>query len=103
MGVIPALDDFTSDITTNGRLTVGSMATGWVDAPGDMDWFAVALEKGKAYRFELEGAMRHPRVTGVYGARGDLIHAGEAGELRFTASANATYHVEVGALGDRGG
>ena len=34
---------------------VGGSATGNIDSPGDRDWFAVELEAGKTYRFDLKG------------------------------------------------
>ena len=48
-------DDFLAAIGTEGEVAVGGSATGVVGHAGDRDWFAVTLEKGKAYRFDLEG------------------------------------------------
>ena len=47
--------DVAADTTTTGTVTVGSTASGEIDFFGDSDWYAVTLEAGKSYRFDLEG------------------------------------------------
>ena len=48
--------DFPNNNTTNGKVEVGASATGNVESAADRDWFAVDLEAGKRYQFDLEGA-----------------------------------------------
>ena len=76
----PAGEDFSANTSTSGRVVVGVSATGWIESVGDTDWFAVTLEAGKTYRFDLEGGwrsgggtLRDPHLRGFYDANGDLI------------------------------
>ena len=48
--------DFPNNNTTTGKVEVGASATGNVESATDKDWFAVDLEAGKRYQFDLEGA-----------------------------------------------
>ncbi len=48
--------DFPNNNTTTGKVEVGASATGNVESAADRDWFAVDLEAGKRYQFDLEGA-----------------------------------------------
>ena len=47
--------------------------------PGDRDWFAVSLEEGKTYRFDLEGrqvgagTLDDPYLRGIHDANGNLL------------------------------
>ena len=50
----PPGDDFPGDQTTAGRLEVGGSVTGRITPNGDVDWFAVYLDRG-SYRFTLSG------------------------------------------------
>ena len=55
LSVVVAPDDFTADTGTTGRVAVGGTATGDIERPGDRDWFAVELEAGKTYQFDMKG------------------------------------------------
>ena len=46
--------DFPGDQTTAGRVEVGGSVTGRITPDGDVDWFAVYLDRG-SYRFTLSG------------------------------------------------
>ena len=103
-------DDYTLDVGTATRLTVGQSTNGRLDFNGDRDWFAVTLETGKTYRFDLEGsatragALGDPYILGIYDADGNLIRGttdgggGSIGNSRvfYTADANAIYYVAAG-------
>ena len=110
----PAGEDFSANTSTSGRVVVGVSATGWIESVGDTDWFAVTLEAGKTYRFDLEGGwrsgggtLRDPHLRGFYDANGDLIdgttyhHDGGVGlnsRGYFTPDEGATYYVSAGAF-----
>ena len=47
--------DLPNDNTTPGRVAVGGSATGTIGIPEDQDRFAVDLEAGRTYRFDLTG------------------------------------------------
>ena len=110
---IEAVDDFASNIRTTARVTVGASVTGSVDYDGDRDWFAVTLEAGKTYRFDLEGARTHrgtlpdPYLRGIYDAHGNLIdrttddNGGVSVNSRmyYTADADAAHYVSAGKYG----
>ncbi len=49
-------DDFTASVATTGVLAVGTPATGAIEVVGDEDWFAIDLEVGQLYTFDLSGA-----------------------------------------------
>ena len=103
-------DDYAFDVGTATRLTVGQSTNGRLDFNGDRDWFAVTLETGKTYRFDLEGsatragALGDPYILGIYDADGNLIRGttdgggGSIGNSRvfYTADANAIYYVAAG-------
>ena len=85
-------------------------ATGNIDYPGDRDWFAVDLEAGKTYRFDLEGwstgggTLDDPYLRGIYDANGDRIDgttnddggSGRNSRVYFTPDESATYYVSAG-------
>ena len=94
-------------------MAVGGSVTGEIDYGGDRDWFAVTLDAGQTYRFDLEGArtrdgtLYNPYLRGIYDANGHLIAGttdnnggvGLNSQVDFTPTANATYYVAVGAAG----
>ena len=92
------------------RSTVDGTATGKIETFRDRDWFAVTLEAGKTYRFDLEGSytekgtLSNPELWGIYdenGARIDgAINGGGIGYNKhryFTADSDGTYYVSAGA------
>ena len=103
-------DDYAADLTTTGRVVVGGSATGDIETPGDRDWFAVELEAGKPYRFELEGSLTgdgtlyDPYLRGIYDANGDRIDGttnDDGGRVHnsrvyFTPDDGGTYYVSAG-------
>ena len=104
-------DDYAADATTTGRVVVGGSATGNVEYNCDTDWFAVDLEAGKTYRFDLEGSstgggtLRDPALTGIYDSEGrrSVGYHDEGGVDRnsrayFTPDEGATYYVSAGAF-----
>ena len=110
-------DDFTAGTDTDGAVAVGGSATSEIERGGDRDWFAVELEAGKTYRFDLEGSstsagtLTIPFLHGIHDAAGDLIPdttnynggAGKNSRVTFTATEDATYYVSAGAMGSRTG
>ena len=93
-------DQFSNDIHTMGRMTVGSdPLDSLLDAEGDVDWVAVPLTAGETYRFTLTaapGGMTHPRLELVgegIAARGGS--KGNTAQLTYTASRSGTYYLAV--------
>ena len=87
--------------------------TGDIDTIGDGDWFAVTLEAGKTYRFDLEGAntdagtLVDPHLYGIHDATGALIEGttnGDGGEywnsrVTYTATEAGIHYVAAGSFG----
>ena len=89
---------------------MGGSATGDVEYHGDRDWFAVTLEAGKTYRFDLEGALDgggnlwNPYLRGIYDANGELIDGttdddspgvDRSSQVYFRPDEDATYYVSA--------
>ena len=114
LSVTEVHDDFVAGTGTSGTVEVGGSATGEIDYRGDRDWFAVTLQAGKVYRFDLkgeptgDGTLPYPYVRGIYDADGDRID-GMSGaysnvgsnpmysRMDFVAPADDTYYVSAGA------
>ena len=110
--------DIAADTTTTAAVAVGGSATGEIETAGDKDWFAVELEAGRTYRFDLQGAPSgHGTLSDTFLRRildaegnkstGDGQHrtynddfqgSGDS-RVTFTATEAGTYYVE--ASGDR--
>ena len=102
-------DDYAADPTTTGRVVVGGSAAGNIDSPREQDWFAVDLEAGKTYRFDLDGRLTGDGslwdlyLSGIYDENGGLIN-GTADDdsiynsrVNFTPDEGATYYVSAAA------
>ena len=106
-----ATDDYRSDTSTTGVVTVEGSVAGEIDYPGDRDWFAVDLEAGRTYRIDLEGwrteagTLYDPYLRGVHDADGNLIDGTTDNNLGtgynslvfFKANEDDTYYVSAGA------
>ena len=107
-----ATDDYRSDTSTTGVVTVGGSVTGEIERSGDHDWFAVDLVEGRLYRIDLkgrstgDGTLKDPYLRGVHddngvlldGTRNDDGGVGRNSRVVFTAPADATYYLAAGAL-----
>ncbi len=110
-------DDHPTGTGTTGTVAVGGSATGDIETAGDLDWFAVTLEAGTAYRIDLEGSwtgagtLSDPYLRGVHDADGNLISGtldDDGGSvlnsrLAFTPDEAGTYYVAAGAYGSGSG
>ena len=110
-------DDLPAVTGTTGTVAVGGTATGEIEYNDSEDWFAVTLEAGKTYRFDLEGrvtsggTLSDAYLRGIYDADGNLIPGttndengvGQNGRVDFTATEAGTYYVSAGAWNDREG
>ena len=110
-------DDFSADTATAGKIAVGGAATGVIESPGDVDWFAITLEKGKTYWFNLKGShsgdgtLKNPHLRGIHDAKGNLVAgtaddyggAGSNSRAYFTPAESGTYYVAAGGIRDHMG
>ena len=105
--------DLPNDNTTPGRVAVGGSATGAIGIPKDQDRFAVDLEAGRTYRFDLTGrpggggTLRDTYFRAIYNSEGryqsgsynDDFDGGRDSRVTFTAPGSGTYYARVS--GDR--
>ena len=97
-------DDYSADESRAGALPVGGSADGRLEAPGDVDWFAVDLSANTTYRIQVTGAgsngdsLEQPRLKGIYDGGGLLIPG--AGNLDDGGSGARTTNVEFTPLSD---
>ena len=108
LSVTEVTDDFADDSTTTGKVAVGGSVQGEIEEARDRDWFAVELEVGRAYRFDLEGSdtdqgtLGDPYLLGIYDASGDREWFGDNDDgvghnsrTTFTPGEDGTYFVSV--------
>ena len=107
-------DDYTMnaiwEVGTHGVIPVGGSATGVVEVPGDRDFFAVNLSKGRTYRIDVAGhggadALEQVRLHGVFIYSEELECSGayeDPGVTTYvlTAGHSELYSVAAGAEGD---
>ena len=107
-------DGYKANTGTNGTVAVGDSATGTIEYVDDRDWFAVTLEEGETYRFQMKGSgtgdgtLQHPRLYGIHDADGDLVKdvpkyvlwvahlANYVDSMTFTPAEDGTYYVAAG-------
>ena len=105
--------DLPNDNSTPGRVAVGGSATGAIGTAGDQDRFAVELEAGRTYQFDLTGSpggggtLPDTFFRAIYDSEGsyqpdsynDDFEDGRDSRVTFTASESGTYYARVS--GDR--
>ena len=104
--VVDSGDDFPGSVDTNGVVNIGSSTTGELEERADRDWFAVELEAGERYRFDLVGnSLRDPYLylrnsAGTLLTFDDDSGSGLNSQITFEASADGRYFLDVGAYSD---
>ncbi len=108
--------DLPNDNTTPGRVAVGGSATGAIGIPKDQDRFAVDLEAGRTYRFDLTGrpggggTLRDTYFRAIYNSEGryqsgsynDDFDGGRDSRVTFTPTQSGTYYARYARVsGDR--
>ena len=105
--------DLPNDNTTPGRVAVGGSATGAIGIPKDQDRFAVDLQAGRTYRFDLTGrpggggTLRDTYFRAIYNSEGryqsgsynDDFGGSRDSRVTFTPTQSGTYYARVS--GDR--
>lgn len=100
-GSIPTSDDYTSDNTTAGRITIGGNAPGTLEYGGDVDWFSVTLTAGTNYQFGIVGGtLLDPYLivrnsSGTIVASDDDAGVGLNAQLTYTPTASGTFYLEA--------
>ena len=104
-----SVDDFSSDISTVGFISVGGSSTGEVEHPGDRDWFNIFLIGGLTYRFNLNGNTLFDTTLFLRDSSGaelafndditfDGVVTSNNSEIVFAAVASDDYFLDAGAF-----
>lgn len=104
-------DDFPADKSTAGTARVGAQGVGNFERPLDSDWFAIDLQAGTRYLFNLRvdsGTLSWDRniALKVFGADGRAVSAEVDGDgqfnemptLEFSPASSGTYYVAASSL-----
>ena len=111
---IESWDDFAAGTSTTGTVVVGGSTTGGIDMTdndkADKDWFAVELEAGQLYQFDLKGrstwhgTLPDPVIEAIYDSDRNKMpytYDDDSGEKRnarawFRPTDGGTYFIEAG-------
>ena len=97
-------DDYAAATDTSGAVAVDGAASGEIELPSDLDWFAVELEAGRTYRFDLAGEGGFDAfLRGIYDNEGSYIDGttdDDGGEglnarVEFTATGSGVHYVSA--------
>ena len=115
-------DDWSSDDTTAGTVSVGTPSFGTINSSSDEDWFEFEVEAGKSYRAVVvsyvtesgtmsdPAAASDPYVSGIVDADGNAVQmrsssywspfggvgrGGDGDRAVFTATATETYYIAI--------
>jgi len=110
-------DDYLQSILSSGAIAINNHSTGEIEQAGDEDWYAVALEAGNHYRFDLQGSplgfgtLQDSFIRGIYDSEGTLIEGSfndDGGEstdskLTFSPLISGVFYISAGAYADHTG
>ena len=113
----PSGQDFSANMSTDGRVVVGDSVTGNIGSARERDWFAVELVAGGEYRFDLKGSptgdgtLFDPHLRGIYDKDGRFIRGtkdddggtGFNSRKTFTAEESGTHYVAARGHGSEQG
>ncbi|MBK7062557.1 MAG: Ig-like domain-containing protein [Rubrivivax sp.] len=109
INAITPVDDFVGSTATNGRLTIETTGVrGRIDAPSDRDMFALTLQAGQAYSFELQAAgtsaLSDPYLILTDGSGNQLSFDDDTGIgldalLSYIAPVSGTYYLAAAGYG----
>lgn len=108
-----SIDDYTSNTSTLGSVSVGGSHSGTIESYNDQDWYEVFLTVGDTYLIDLEGSqttdgtLSDPYLRGLYDSAGTLVSGttnddggtGYNSQLEYTATATGTHYISAGAFG----
>ncbi len=105
-------DDFSADIKTTGRLTLGVYSIGNIETSGDVDWFKLSLTRGQHLIVNLEGSptnkgsLSDTYLRGVYDSMGNYIDGtsnddsnGFNSRVVFSPTETGDYYIAASGLG----
>ena len=107
------LGDYAADISTTGRIAVGSWLMTEAHTGTDRDWFAVEFEAGLMYQIEVTGSewgtgtLRIPRIFSIRDSSGERIRGALSlyqtwwigkEQVFFVPIENGTHYVDTGSF-----
>lgn len=104
-------DDYSATTSTAGRLSPGTSVSGQIEISGDNDWFAINLQAGSRYTFDLNrsatGGLGDPYLS-LYNASGTLLTAnddsnGLDSQISYTAATSGVYYLGARGYGSETG
>ena len=101
-------DDFGDSIETSGSLSTGNSISGELEVSGDHDWFAISLNEGSTYDFELNGISLSDSYLNLYDSSGVVVAFNDDRDnssydskiSTFTANESGFFYLDVGAYDD---
>ena len=111
------VDDYTSDVSTDGELSVGNSVQGILESSFDIDWFEIELHANQRYAIDLEGYFTQagdlwdPYLRGIFDESGNMLSGttnDDGGEvlnshLLFTPEESGSYFIAAGAYSSHSG
>ena len=104
---MPAPDDYGSSPDQSGSISLGASKQGEIETLGDRDWFAVELQTGKSYSFELIGITLGDPLLFLRNSDGtELLSDDDSGDglnsrILFSSATTGTYYLDAGSYADR--
>lgn len=96
------VDTARDDVSTRARISDGGTASGRIDFAGDLDWYAVNLQAGRDYTFDLRSTFDNyltlRDANGFSLATDDDSGDGLNARITFSATESGTYYIEARAL-----
>ena len=105
--ILPPADDYGSTPDQSGSLSIGASKQGEIETLGDRDWFAINLQAGKSYSFELTGiTLGDPILYLRYSDGITLLSDDDGGDglnsrILFSSENSGTYYLDAGSYADR--
>ncbi len=107
-------DDHADGPETDAWVDMDAPATGEIEVGDDSDWFAVWMEAGNTYTFDLEGSSTGQGtlidpILYLHDADGEVIDMDDDGgeeynsRIVFTPEEDGTYYLDAGSYGDNTG
>lgn len=108
-------DEPTGGVDTNLSIAIGGNAQGTIEAEGDIDYYAVELQAGVSYQFDLEGeltgagTLNDPFFEGLFDSNNNrLVDQNDDGGVRsnsrivFTPDESGTYFIAATSFDNTG-
>ena len=99
-------DDYANNTTTRGRVNVDGSITGNLETEGDRDWFAIDLQQGSVYHFNLNGNTLSDTYLRLLDSNGNVIaynddaNSSRDSQIIFRSNTSGTYYLSAGSYND---